>query len=238
MKETISVHKAVLISGLAYLGVFVISTIGSTLGIEHLLVRDNAAITFENISNQTDLFRFGIFCLFLVIVCDIIVAWGLYIMFRPVNKDLSLFTAWFRIVFSVIYAIAILNLFFVTNFTNAAEYLASFDSTYMQSQVMLLVTKYDSLVRLSFIFFGIHIGLLAYLIKKSDFVPDYLAYMLGVAFVGYMIDSFGILCTLDHFEIFKGKARIAMAQPPHHFFIEELRMTFEYFGNPNSHGAI
>jgi hypothetical protein len=70
--------------------------------LQELIVPDDATKTVSNIIASEGLFRIGICCLLIVAILDIIVAWALYIFLKPVNKSLSLLTAWFRIVYATI----------------------------------------------------------------------------------------------------------------------------------------
>ncbi|AZO95310.1 DUF4386 family protein [Halocella sp. SP3-1] len=49
------------------------------------------------------LFHFSIFSFFIVLILDIVVAWGLYILLKPVNKNISLLSTWFRLVYAAIF---------------------------------------------------------------------------------------------------------------------------------------
>ncbi len=58
------------------------------------------------------------------------------------------------------------------------------------SQMMRYLSAHDSGVNIAFVFFGIHIAVLGYLVLKSDYLPRVLGVLLMVASVGYFIDSF------------------------------------------------
>ncbi|WP_286169650.1 DUF4386 family protein [Halocella sp. SP3-1] len=38
-----------------------------------------------------------------MLILDIVVAWGLYILLKPVNKNISLLSTWFRLVYAAIF---------------------------------------------------------------------------------------------------------------------------------------
>ena len=54
----------------------------------------------------------------LILVLDVIVAWGLFQFFKNENRKLSAITAGFRIVFAVVFGVAIFNLFPILKITN------------------------------------------------------------------------------------------------------------------------
>jgi len=56
--------------------------------------------------------------------------------------------------------------------------------------VMLSLSTYQYGLNIGYVFFGLHIFGLGYLIFKSDYIPRILGVFLIVASVGYQIDSF------------------------------------------------
>jgi len=177
----LTLRKVAIIAGLGYLVVFILGIFANFIAFENLIVAGDAVTTADNILSNELLFRLGIAGWVIIMVFDLIVAWALFIFLRPVNRNLSLLAAWFRMVFVSIFGLALVNLFSVLQLFKDADY----------SQAMLLLDAYRYSINISFVFFGIHIFLLGYLIYKSDYVPKILGILLMIAFVGYMIDSFG-----------------------------------------------
>ena len=184
----ISQRKAALIAGLGYLIVFVISIPANFW--EGLVVQGDAATTASNIIANELIFRIGIASWLIVLIADALVAWALYIFLKPVNKSLSLLAAWFRLVYVAIFGITLLNLFVVLQLSRGTDYLSVFGTDQLQAQMMLFLTAYDFGVVISFVFFGLHIFLLGYLILKSNYIPKILGVLLIVASIGYQINSF------------------------------------------------
>src|SRR5438105_2602424 len=69
---------------------------------QKLVVPENAAQTAKNILAHQALFRAGILSYLFNFICDIVVAWALYGLLKPVNQSLSLLTAWFQLVYAAI----------------------------------------------------------------------------------------------------------------------------------------
>ena len=150
----------------------------------------DAATTASNILASESLFRMGIAGGVILLVADAVVAWALYILLKPVNKSLSLLAAWFRLLFVAFAGIAVLNLFFVLLLLSGADYLTVFETGQLQAQVMMFLGAHEFGINFSFVFFGLHIFLLGYLIFKSGYIPRILGILLIIASVGYQIDSF------------------------------------------------
>jgi hypothetical protein len=183
----ISPRKAALVAGVAYLIVFFLTP---HAWISKLIVSGDAVTTFQNITSNELLFRAGTACWFIVLVADAVVAWALYCFFLPVSKSLSLLAAWFRLLFVAVMGLTALNLLNVLQLIEGADYFAAYDIGQLHAQLMLFLNAYDYGSNIAFVFFGFHIGVLSYLVLKSDFVPRVLAALLLVAFAGYQIDSF------------------------------------------------
>ena len=64
----------------------VLSAFGYLVAVKGLVVPGNAARTARNIAGHEGLFRFGILSLYLVAALDVVVAWALYRVFKPVSE--------------------------------------------------------------------------------------------------------------------------------------------------------
>lgn len=125
-----------------------------------------------------------------MVVFDVVLAWALYILLKPVNKNLSLLSGWLRLVNSTIFGIALYNLFSVLQILSGAEYLKVFVAGQLHAQVMLFLNAFNHTWLIGLVFFGLHLFFLGYLIFKSGYIPRILGVLLIVASVGYLIDSF------------------------------------------------
>src|SRR5262249_60489621 len=111
--------------------------------LDRLTERGNAAATVSKIANSEALFRGGIVALMAVFVADAVVAWALYIFFRRVSRDVSLLTAWFRLLYTAISAIALLNLLVAALLAGGADYATALGAGQRNAQVLLFLDAYD-----------------------------------------------------------------------------------------------
>jgi len=183
----LSLRKAALIAGLAYLIDLVIAV---TADFWAPFIQRADVATFANAVANELLFRIGIAGWLIVLVADLVVAWALYIFLKPVNKGLSLLAALFRVVFVAFYGVSLLIFFLASQLSSGADYLTVFGTDLLQAQIMLFLSAVDFGVVISFVFFGLHIFLLGYLILKSSYAPRILGVVLIVAGIGYQITSF------------------------------------------------
>jgi len=150
--------------------------------IDNLTVPGDPGTTAANLVNSAALFRLGAVGLVVVAILDVAVAWGLYIVLRSVSPSLSLLGAWFRIGYAAIFVMAINNLF-------SALRAAPVDPA--QSAFFLETFQYGWQTGL--IIFGIHLGVIGFLVWRSTYISWIFGVLLVVSSVGYMVDGFWTL---------------------------------------------
>ena len=180
----ISLNKAAKIAGIGYVIIFVLGIFANFFIFTGLIVKGDAAATANNILANTTLFRTGIASWIIVLIFDIIIAWALYIFLKPVNKNLSLLTAWFRLVYVAIFGITQLNLL------SGADFLSFFNTNQLQALALLFLDGHNYGFLIGLVFFGIHLFLISYLILKSGYIPKILGILLILSALGYLLDSF------------------------------------------------
>ena len=184
-----SLRKAALVAGLTILSIAFIAPFSELFVYPKLIHPDNAAETIRDITSHKMLFVLAIFGYLLTFAGDIVVSWALYMLVKPVNKSLSLLTAWFRLVFSVIALVALLNLVTVFHLLADSAYQTAFGQTQLYAQIMLCLTTFRSGYHFAIIFFSIHLVLLGYLVLKSGYVPKVMGVLLIVCGLGYLADA-------------------------------------------------
>ena len=189
-------RKAALIAGFAYLAIFLFG-IGNIL-LESLIVRGDAAATASNIMASESQFRVGIASWTVGAAAEPVVAWALYVFLKPVSRGLSLLTAWFRLVWAAVLAGAVVNLLSVLELLNSVDDFEAFQPDQLSAQAMLSIRSFDFGFNVGFVFFGLHILGLGYLIVRSDYIPRVLGVLLIIASVGYFIDSFASFLSSDY----------------------------------------
>ena len=183
-----TLREAALVAGIAYLVSFVFS-FGNTRR-DKLVVRGDAAATASNIRASESRFRVGIATWVVTLAADLVVAWALYFFLKPVSESLSLLTAWLRLVYVAIAAFPVINLLLVPLLLSSADDRGRTQPVQRDAQATLLLRSFDFGLNVGFVFFGLHILGLGYLIVRSDYVPTVLGVLLIVTSVAYLIDSF------------------------------------------------
>ena len=182
-------NKIARIAGIGYLVIFLTGIFANFFVLERIVVSNDAQATYNNILENTSQFRIGFLSFVIMVVFDVLLTWALYIIFEPVNRNLSLFGAWFRLVNTALFGVALFALFNVLHLSSGEEYLNVFEPSQLQAKVMLAINNFNHIWLIGLLFFGIHLAALGYLIIQSTFIANFIGILLIVASLGYVIDS-------------------------------------------------
>ena len=187
--NSVSLRSAALTAGIGLLIMVMAAPFAELYVFPKLIVAGNTAETVKNIVENKSLFTAAIFGYLITFICDVLVAWGLYIFMKPVHENLSLLTAWFRLIYTVIAIIALLNLVTVLRLLNISDALTVLQPDQLSAQVMLSLNAFRGEWYFGLLFFGIHLGLLGYLAIRSKYVPSLVGVLLIIAGLGYLLNT-------------------------------------------------
>jgi len=182
-------RTAALIAGIGLLLMVIAAPFAELYVLPKLVIPENAPETAKNIIANKPLFTSAIFGYLITFICDLVVAWALYVLLKPVDENLSLLTALFRWVYTVIALIALLNLVTVLRLLDTSATLTIFQADQLPDQVMLSINTFRSQWYFGLLFFGIHLGLLGYLVLRSEYIPRILGVLLIIAGLGYLLTN-------------------------------------------------
>jgi hypothetical protein len=182
-----SLRTAALIAGIGLLVMAVAAPFAELFVYPKLVIAGNAAETVKNISANQSLFASAIFAYLISFISDVIVAWALYVLLKPVHANLSLVTAWFRWVYTAIAVVALLNLVTISRLLSEPSITSQSNSLY--AQVIFSLSAFKSQWYFGLLFFGIHLALLGYLVFRADYIPSIVGELLVIAGLGYLMTS-------------------------------------------------
>lgn len=178
------------VAGLGLLLMAILAMFSNFSVLEGLIIPDDGAATANNIIANEMLFRSGFISFVIVLILDVLVAWALYVLLKPVNKNLAMLAACFRLVYTAIFGIALSSFLNVLPLLSGAEYLTVFTKDQLHAQVMLLIDAFNNGWLIGLVFFGCHLLVVGYLIIKSGgYLPRVIGIFLILASAGYIIDS-------------------------------------------------
>ena len=177
-------------AGFLYLLVVPLGIFGSLYVPSRLIVPGDAARTADNLMASESLFRLGIVSDLLAPIVLILVVQLLYKLLQSVNKDMALVMVSFVLVGASIAMLNKLNQLAALLLLSGADYLNVFTIEQLHALALLFLRLHNQGSTIGFIFWGLWLFPLGYLVFKSGFLPRLLGDLLMIACFGYVVDSF------------------------------------------------
>jgi len=191
-KASLTLGQAALIAGIGLLVMAFSAPYAEFYVFPKSLVPGDIGSTIENLTASRGIYVSGLAAFFLNYLADIVVAWALYIFLSPVNRQLSLLAALFRLIYTVLGLSALFNLFSVVRILDLPQYASQVSSGQLNVQIQLLLDAYRIEWGVALILFGVHLLLIGYLAIRSGYVPSFIGYLVAIAGVGYMVYMIGL----------------------------------------------
>ncbi len=170
-----SQRAAARIAGITYLLALVSANFASFYVASKLIVDGDAAKTVANIVASERLFRLGIASDLFTFAADIVLIIALYVILRPINRNLALLALSWRLVETSIFVVTTLNSLNVLRLLSGAPYLRAFEGDRLQALTMLSIRAHGAGYNVGLIFFGLGSTVFCYLFFKSNYIPRVLA---------------------------------------------------------------
>lgn len=195
-----SASKTARIAGLFYL-IFILTTVLASYIRSTLIVSGDAAATANKIIGSEFLFRIGFVTELASAVFFLLAAWALFVLLRPVNKNLALLFLLLNLGGVAVECLNELNLFAAIQLLSGADYLNAFQTDQLQAMAMSFLNSYTSGFTITQIFFSAWLIPLGYLVYRSGFLPRLLGLLLILDFFGnlswflqfFLLPGYGIL---------------------------------------------
>jgi len=162
-----------------------------------LVVSGDGAATANNIMASELLFRLGIVSNLLSPIVMLLVALVLYQLLKPVNQIMALLMVSFVVIGVPIAMLNDLNHLAVLQLLSGADYLKVFTADQLNALVLLFLRLHSRGGTIAFIFWGLWLFPLGYLVFKSGFIPKILGILLMIGCFGYLVDSFAAFLLPD-----------------------------------------
>ena len=194
-----SQRKAARIVGFTFLFAMAIVVI-SNYGINfRLSVPGNAAETARNIMAHETLFRINIVCNLIYSIAVGVLLAALFVILKPVNRNLALVAAFCRLVTALMWSVTALNTLGALRLLGDAAYLSVFGADQLQTWTRLhLDASYDAYY-VGLPFWGLASTVCSYLWFKSRYIPRALAAFGVISSAWCVICAFAFI-VFPHFD--------------------------------------
>ncbi len=183
-----SIKKTARSAGVPYLIAVPLAIFSAMVVPPNLIVPGDAATTANNIMGSEGLFRIGIVSMLIVQIVYILKPLILYKLLKPVNKNHALLMLILGLVAVPITMLNELNQIVPLLLLSGADYLTAFTADQLQALVPLFLDLRVQGVSILYIFWGLWLFPMGYLIFKSGYIPKILGILLIIAGFGYLIE--------------------------------------------------
>src|SRR3954469_7157042 len=180
-------------AGVLFLISFVAGSFGEFYVPSKLIVAGNAAATVSNILNHEMLFRLGFAGYLLEALCDVALALVLYVLLKPVHRNLALLSAFFGLVSTALFAVCELFFFCAPFLLRNPAFAQSFTSAQLDALCYFFVRVYALGAGLFMVFYGSASPLRGYLIYRSGYLPRFIGVLSALVGVGFVVKNFTLV---------------------------------------------
>jgi hypothetical protein len=196
-KEKMNPNKIARMAGFLYLAHFVTFFFADN-GVHSTAVGSvDFAATAHNIMTSEWLFRIGFVNYLLTAVFFFLAAWALYVLLKPVNKDIALLFVLLNLGGVAIWCSILLSEFATLLLLSSADSLKVFQADQLQTLAILFLNLYQNGFMIAQLFLNLWLFPLGYLVFKSGYLPRILGILL-------IIDGFAMLIWFFQFFFFPG----------------------------------
>jgi hypothetical protein len=158
------------------------------------VVAGDAATTAANIMAHESLYRLAFAANLIATACYITVTLFIYVLLKPVNRNVSLLAAFFSLVGCAFGAMSCLLFLAPVVVLGGAQ--TAFTVEQLQAQALTFAALSLQANDMGLVFFGLHVFTVGYLIRRSTFLPRILGALLIVTAVCYLTNSFANFLSL------------------------------------------
>jgi hypothetical protein len=187
--------KVARITGGLYLGFILASVVADMLG--HIGLGDAQQVYRAIVTNASS-FRLGLVIALISAFLFLMSAWGLYVLLRPVNKELALLFLLLNTVGVAIQCASMFPLLSALLQGEGASRMHGYSAAQLEGLAYLSINVYKTGFVTAQLFFGTWLFPLGYLVYKSGFLPRFLGVLLMLDGVAVLIWFLQALLLPDH----------------------------------------
>lgn len=207
-----SLNKSARMAGGLYL-IYMVTHIISDVWRDSFIVSGNAAATIGNIMAHKGLFTVTVVGDLLAAALFFLTAWALYVLLKPVNKNLALLFLLLNLGGVAVQCSVDLFLFASQLLMNGSDTLNVFQADQLQALAMFFFDLREKGFTVAQLFYGAWLFPLGYLVYKSGFLPK----LLGIVL---MVHCFTWMSTFFQSFLFPGFNAITYVSYPLGFIAE------------------
>lgn len=151
-----------------------------------LVVSGDATVVAANILLRPSLLRFDFVANMIADGCYVVVTALFYVIFKPVNRSVSVTAAFFSLIGSGMGVVSCLLDQAPLTLLGGASYLGAFSSVQLHALALLSLKLAGQASNAGIVFFGCYCLMIGYLIYKSTYLPRVLGVLMAFAGLGWL----------------------------------------------------
>ena len=188
-ERAVSIQTYARIAGVLFLVSIVGGGFGEFYAPSTLIVPGDATATAHHLIASAPLFRLGFLGYLTESVCDVALAFVLYVLLRPVHANLAKLAVLFRIMATATFAFGELFYFAPSLILGGERYLSTFSSAQLHALALLSLNLYGLAGGLFNVHYGIASMILGYLMFRSGYLPRVLGALLALGGLGFVTSN-------------------------------------------------
>ncbi|HEY0782993.1 MAG TPA: DUF4386 domain-containing protein [Thermoanaerobaculia bacterium] len=180
------------LGGVLYLAIIAIGAWGEMGLRDKVFVSGDATATAQNLKAMESLWRLGLGAEFVLLLLAVSTTWILWLLLRPVNRDLAWLSIFFNLVSIALEAGAVLRLAEALFPLGDTAYWNAFLPAQRHILAVLPFRAHTLGFAASLIFFGGYCLVVGRLVYQSGFLPKALGVLMALAGVCYLVNSFAL----------------------------------------------
>jgi len=210
--QNVSRRKLARLAGFLYLS-FIILFAAATFIQHKPFVWDDPAAMARNIADSELMIRIGFMSTTVADLFFLSTAWALYVLLKPVGKNLALLFVLFNLAGVAVECVYTLIHFEALLLLGRSDYLHAFKPDQLQALSMFFLRLGGSGDMVTTLFFGVWLFPLGYLVFKSGFLPRFLGVLL-------LLDGLSLMICFIQLCLFPGHEKLMYPLYPIMFIAE------------------
>ena len=185
------------IGGALYLIIIILGAVEELFIRGRIVVPGDAGATAANLRSMESLWRFGIASEMFLGICTIVLTLILYVLLKPVSRDLALLATFFSLIAIAVETAYSLQLVEALYPLGDATYLKVFTPEQLNAMASLSIKAHGDGFGIALLFFGCFFPIAGYLIFKSDYLPKTIGILYLIPGLSYLTSSFTLILAPD-----------------------------------------
>jgi hypothetical protein len=209
MNREINPQAYARVGGILYLLIIALGIVQEAFIRGRITAAGDAAATFANLQSMQMLWRTGIALELLLLIINVVLAVVLYVLTRPVHRELALLALLFNAIATAVEASYVMQLVEALFPLGRNTYLTAFTPGQLQAMTALAMKAHVFGFGIALLLFGPFFFVTGYLIFRSGYLPRPIGILYQLAGLAYIFNGFGLVLAPQ----FAGRLFMIMAAP-------------------------